>query len=102
MKIHKGDEVYVLAGKFRGERANVEEALPGANKVFLEGLNMAKRHTKQAGSTMQAGIIDKLMPVDASTVAIWCDSHKGPAKVGYRKTDEGVKVRVCRKCGEVL
>ena len=102
MKIHKGDEVFVLAGKFRGERANVEEALPTSNKVILDGLNIAKRHTKQAGSTMQAGIIDKLMPVDASTVAIWCDSHKGPAKVGYRKTDEGVKVRVCRKCGEVL
>ena len=102
MKIKKGDEVFVLAGKFRGERAHVEEAFPASDKVILDGLNIAKRHTKQAGSTMQAGIIDKLMPVDASTVAIWCDSHKGPAKVGYRKTDEGVKVRVCRKCGEVL
>jgi large subunit ribosomal protein L24 len=102
MKIRKGDEVYVLAGKFRGEHANVEEALPGANKVFLEDLNMAKRHTKQTGSTMQAGIIDKLMPVDASNVALWCDNHKGPAKVGYKKSDEGAKVRVCRKCGEVL
>jgi large subunit ribosomal protein L24 len=101
MKIRKGDEVYVLAGKFRGERANVEEALPGANKVILDGLNIAKRHTKQAGSTMQAGIIDKLMPLDVSNVALWCDSHKGPAKVSY-KTEEGVKHRVCRKCGEAL
>jgi large subunit ribosomal protein L24 len=101
MKIRKGDEVYVLAGKFRGERANVEEALPGANKVILDGLNIAKRHTKQAGSTMQAGIIDKLMPLDVSNVALWCDNHKGPAKVAY-KTEEGVKHRVCRKCGEAL
>ena len=102
MKIHKGDEVYVLAGKFRGERANVEEALPSANKVILDGLNIAKRHTKQAGSTMQAGIIDKLMPLDASNVAIWCTGHKGPAKVGYKTDDDGVKHRVCRKCGETL
>ena len=101
MKIRKGDEVYVLAGKFRGERANVEEAMPGANKVILDGLNIAKRHTKQAGSTMQAGIIDKLMPLDASNVALWCDNHKGPAKIGS-KTVDGVKSRVCRKCGEVL
>jgi len=101
MKIRKGDEVYVLAGKFRGERANVEEALPGANKVILDGLNIARRHTKQSGSTMQAGIIDKLMPLDASNVALWCDNHKGPAKVGY-KVDGGVKLRVCRKCGEAL
>ena len=89
-------------GKFRGERANVEEALPSANKVILDGLNIAKRHTKQAGSTMQAGIIDKLMPLDASNVAIWCDGHKGPAKVGYKTDDDGVKHRVCRKCGETL
>jgi len=102
MRIRKGDTVQVLSGKHRGKRGQVMVALPEQGKVIVDGANMAKRHTKQAGSTMQAGIIDKLMPVDASTVAIWCDSHKGPAKVGYRKTDEGVKVRVCRKCGEVL
>ena len=101
MKIRKGDDVLVLAGKFRGERAKVEEALPGANKVILDGLNIAKRHTKQAGSTMQAGIIDKLMPLHVSNVALWCAGHKGPAKVGYRVTDD-VKLRVCRKCGETL
>lgn len=101
MKIHKGDDVLVLAGKFRGERAKVEEALPASQKVILDGLNIAKRHTKQAGATMQAGIIDKLMPLHVSNVALWCDGHKGPAKVGYKITDDA-KVRVCRKCGESL
>jgi large subunit ribosomal protein L24 len=101
MKIHKGDDVIVLSGKFRGERANVEEALPTANKVILDGLNIAKRATKQSGATMQAGIIDKLMPLHASNVAIWCPKHKGPAKVGYEIKDDK-KVRVCRKCGGVL
>ena len=101
MKIRKGDDVLVLAGKFRGERAKVEEALPAKNKVVLEGLNVVKRHTKQTSQTMQAGIIDKLMPLHASNVALWCSGHKGPAKVGYKITDDG-KVRVCRKCGEVL
>ena len=101
MKIHKGDEVLVLAGKFRGERAKVEEAMPASQKVILDGLNIAKRHTKQAGSTMQAGIIDKLMPLHVSNVALWCDGHKGPAKVGYKVVD-GAKTRVCRKCGGSL
>ena len=101
MKIRKGDEVLVLAGKFRGERARVVEALPKANKVILDGINIAKRATKQQGATMQAGIIDKLMPLDASNVALWCDKHKGPARVGY-DTADGAKSRVCRKCGEVL
>jgi large subunit ribosomal protein L24 len=101
MKIHKGDEVLVLTGKFRGERANVEEALPSVNKVILDNLNVAKRATKQSGRTMQAGIIDKLMPLNASNVAVWCPKHKGPAKIGYQIVDEK-KARVCRKCGEVL
>jgi large subunit ribosomal protein L24 len=95
MKIRKGDDVLVLSGKFRGERAQVEEAMPASNKVILDGLNIAKRHT------MQAGIIDKLMPLHVSNVALWCAGHKGPAKVGYKIAD-GTKVRVCRKCGETL
>jgi large subunit ribosomal protein L24 len=50
---------------------------------------------------MQAGIIDKVMPLHVSNVALWCAGHKGPAKVGYKIAD-GTKVRVCRKCGETL
>ena len=101
MKILKGDDVIVLAGKYRGERANVEEALPAVNKVILDNLNVAKRATKQRGATMQAGIIDKLMPLSASNVAVWCPKHKGPARIGFDVVD-GKKVRVDRKCGEVL
>jgi large subunit ribosomal protein L24 len=101
MKIRKGDDVLVLAGKFRGERARVEEAFPAQSKVILEGLNVAKRHTKQTGNMMQAGIIDKVMPLHVSNVALWCGGHKGPAKVGSKIVD-GTKVRVCRKCGETL
>jgi large subunit ribosomal protein L24 len=101
MKILKGDDVIVLTGKFRGERSRVEEALPKVNKVILDNLNVAKRATKQSGRTMQAGIIDKVMPLNASNVAVWCPKHKGAAKIGYEVVDEK-KIRVCRKCGEVL
>ena len=68
MKIRKGDNVIVLSGKFRGERGVVEEAFPAANKVIVEGLNVAKRHTKQTGTMMQAGIIDKLMQIGRAHV----------------------------------
>jgi len=101
MKIRKGDDIVVLAGKFRGERAKVEEALPASDQVILDSLNTVKRHTKQQGSTLQAGIIDKAMPLHVSNIALWCDGHKGPAKVGFKTVDD-VKVRVCRKCGEAL
>ncbi len=101
MKIKKGDEIIVLAGKFRGERAKVEAAMPASDQVVLDSLNISKRHTRQAGTTMQAGIIDKFMPLHVSNVALWCSGHKGPARVGV-KVDEGEKIRVCRKCGETL
>jgi len=101
MKIRKGDDIIVLAGKFRGERAKVEEALPASDQVILDSLNTVKRHTKQQGATLQAGIIDKAMPLHVSNIALWCGGHKGPAKVGFKTVDD-VKVRVCRKCGEAL
>ena len=101
MKIHKGDEIIVLAGKYRGERAKVEEAMPATNQVVLDSLNTVKRHMRQQGANLQAGIIDKFMPLHVSNVALWCSGHKGPAKAGF-KDEDGAKVRVCRKCGEAL
>ena len=101
MKIRKGDEVVVLSGKFRGHKAAVVSAHPASGKVVVDGVNIAKRHTKQQGSTLQAGIIDKFMPIPVSTVALWCSKHDGPAKAGY-KVEGGSKQRVCRKCGADL
>ena len=101
MKIKKGDDIIVLAGKYRGERAKVERAIPANDKVILDSLNISKRHMKKTGQMQQAGIIDKFMPLHVSNVALWCSGHKGPAKAGFDERD-GTKVRVCRKCGEVL
>jgi large subunit ribosomal protein L24 len=105
MRVHKGDEIIVLAGKFRGEHANVKEAIPSTNQVVLDSLNIVKRHTRPSstpqGVQRPGGIIDKFVPMHVSNVALWCNGHKGPAKVGF-VDDDGEKVRVCRKCGEVL
>jgi large subunit ribosomal protein L24 len=107
MKIKKGDQVVVLSGKHRGEMTDVLTVLPSRNAVILNSVNIAKRHSKNRGRTkagssvMQGGIIDKLMPIDASAVALWCSKHSGPARAGYRD-EKGKKVRFCRKCGEEL
>ncbi len=101
MKLHKGDKIVVLSGKFRGTRSVVEEARPATNQVIVTGVNVAKRHTKAQGQTMQGGIIDKAMPMSASAVALWCDKHDGPAKAGM-KIDGGTKTRICKKCGADL
>ncbi|MDP7542236.1 MAG: 50S ribosomal protein L24 [Acidimicrobiales bacterium] len=99
MKIHKGDKVRVLTGKDRGKEGVVSRALPADDKVIIEGVNLAKRHQKPTKATMQGGIIDKAMPIDVSNVAVLSPADDKPTRVGYRLTDDGTKVRVCRRTG---
>ena len=98
MKIHKGDLVVVLQGKDRGKEGVVMRAIPKESKVIVEGVNIAKKHQKATKATMQAGIIDKDMPIHVSNVALWCNKC-GATRIGYRFADDGKKIRVCRRCG---
>jgi len=97
MKLKSGDTVMVVAGKDAGKESKVAHVYPDRNKVLVEGVNTAKRHTKPTGQTMQGGIIDKDMPIDASNVMIVCEKC-GPTRIGYRFDDEGAKHRTCVKC----
>jgi large subunit ribosomal protein L24 len=100
MKLRKGDPVVVLSGKDKGKEGTVLRVLPKEGKVIVEGVNIAKKHQRPVRATMQAGIIDKDMPMDASNVAY---VHKGKAtRLGYRFDDDGKKVRVARRTGEVI
>jgi large subunit ribosomal protein L24 len=99
MKLKKGDHVVVLKGKDRGKDGVIMRVLPAENKVIVEGVNVAKKHQKATRATMQAGIIDKDMPIDASNVAIL--SRGKPSRIGYR-IEDGKKVRIAMKTGEVL
>ena len=98
MRIRKGDRVRVLTGKDRGKEGEVSRALPGKNKVIVDGVNVAKKHQKPTRATMQGGIIDKDMPIPVANVAILCSSC-GPTRIGYRFDPDGTKVRTCKKCG---
>ena len=100
MRLKKGDRVRVLSGKDRGDEGEVMRVFPREGKVIVDGVNTAKKHQKSTGPTMQAGIIDKDMPIPASNVAFVCPSC-GPTRIGYRM-DGDRKIRVCKKCkGEV-
>jgi large subunit ribosomal protein L24 len=98
LKLRKGDRVRVLSGKDIGKEGEITRVLPDSNRVIIDGINVAKKHQRQTRATMQAGIIDKDMPVSASNVAILCDKC-GPTRIGYRFDDDGTKIRVCKKCG---
>src|SRR5262245_5411567 len=99
MKLKKGDNVVVLQGKDKGREGTIRRAILESNKVSVDGVNIVRKHQRQTRATMQAGIIDKEMPLDASNVALL---HKGkPTRVGY-KTVDGKKVRIARTSGETI
>jgi len=100
MKLKKGDTVLVIAGKDKGKEGEIVRALPRENKIIVSGVNIAKKHQKQTKQTMQGGIIDRDMPVHVSNVML---VHKGkPTRVGYKIQDDGTKVRVAKRTGEVI
>ena len=102
MRIRKDDRVQVLQGKHRGKQGAVMKVDPEKGMVIVDGANMAKRHTKPHGQTMQGGIIDKDMPLHVSAVAIVCKSCDRPTRIGMKMDEAGRKVRICRRCGSEL
>jgi large subunit ribosomal protein L24 len=101
MKLKKGDRVRVLTGKDRGDEGDIMRVFPKTGKVIVEGVNVAKKHQRALRATMQAGIIDKDMPLPASNVAIVCRGCGKPTRIGYR-IEGNNKVRICKKCESEL
>jgi len=129
-EIRKGDTVVVLSGKDAGKRGKVErvvriDAAPrggrsifrrgssaGGVKVVIEGINIAKRHTKpRQGSSSgiggapkiePGGILEIAHPVPIGKVMIVCPSCGKPTRIAHATLETGRRVRVCRHCGEQL
>jgi large subunit ribosomal protein L24 len=102
MKVRKGDRVVVLSGKDRGKEGVVMFAYPSKGRVIVDGVNIAKKHQKPTRATMQGGIIDKEMSIDASNVAVISPQDGKPTRVGYRFDSDGTKVRICKRTGADL
>jgi large subunit ribosomal protein L24 len=98
MELRTGDTVVVIAGKDKGKESRIATVMPKKGKIIVEGVATARRHTKPRGQTMQGGIVDKYMPIDASNVMIVCPSC-GPTRIGHKVDADGHKRRICVKCG---
>jgi len=103
MKIRKGDTVEVISGDDRGTRGTVHRVLPAEGRVVVSGVNMIKKHQRRTGDVRtQVGIIQREAPVNISNVALVCPRCNKATRVGYRFTEDGTKVRVCRSCDETI
>ena len=99
-KIRRDDQVLVTTGKERGKQGQVREVLVKKQRVVVQGLNMVKRHQRQRTEREPAGIIEKEAPIHLSNVRLVCRACSKPTRVGHRVRPDGLKVRVCRKCGQ--
>ena len=102
MKVKKNDNVLVVAGKDRGKKGKVRFAYPDDEKIVVEGVNMVKRHLKAIREVRQAGIVEREAPMNVSNVMLLCNKCNKPTRVGYRRLEDGSRVRVCRVCHEVI
>jgi len=101
LKIKKGDKVIVLSGRDKGKTGEVLKAFPRDNKVIVQGVNMIKRHQKPT-TTVQGGIIEREAKIHVSNVANVDPKDNKPTRVGFKKLEDGTKVRFAKRSGEVI
>lgn len=97
MKIKKGDNVQVIAGKDRGKTGTVLRILPEDNRLSVEGINMYRKRVRAKRAGQKGESVSVPRPLTASNVMLVCKNCKRPVRVGYR--GEGrAKERFCKKC----
>lgn len=99
MKIKKGDNVIVIAGKDKGKTGVVSQTLPKTDQVLIDDVNVVTRHQKNRRARSQGQIIEKTMPIHVSNVSLL--EGKKAVRVGY-KVEDGKKVRISRASGKTI
>jgi large subunit ribosomal protein L24 len=100
--LKKDDIVQVITGKEKGKKGKVLAFFSETGKLTVEKLNMLKRHVKSDGKSRQAGIVEKEGSIHVSNVLVVCDKCGKGVRVKRKKLEDGKRVRVCMKCGEVI
>lgn len=101
MRIHKGDNIKVVAGKDRGKIGTVARALPGQESVVVEGVNMRKHHVRARRSGQKGEIVQFAAPLHVSNVRLVCGACGKATRIGYR-VEGTVKNRTCKKCSATV
>ena len=101
-RIRKGDTVVVVTGADKGRRGAVLQILPKEDRAVVQGVRIAKRHTKPTGMGQPGGIIEKEATIHLSNLKLVDPVSDKPTKVGFRVLDDGRKVRVAKATGQVI
>jgi large subunit ribosomal protein L24 len=101
LKIKKGDNVVVIAGRDKGKTGEVLRVMPAEARVIVQGVHIAKRHTRPRMGE-PGGIIEKELPIHISNIAHIDPQTRKPTRVGYKFLEDGRKVRFARRSGEMI
>ena len=101
-KIHRGDDVIVIAGKDKGRRGTVLKVL-NDNRVVVESINIAKKHQKpNPNAGVAGGIIEREMPIDISNIMVFNPTTNKGDRIGFKVLKDSKKVRFFKSNGEVV
>jgi large subunit ribosomal protein L24 len=102
MRVVKNDTVKILSGKYSGKTGKVLKVFPDQNRLIVEGVNIIKKHTKPSQKSPQGGIIEKESTIHVSNVMVIDPKTSEPTRVGFKFLEDGTKVRISKKSGEML
>lgn len=100
LNVRKGDNVKVIGGKDLGKEGKVLSANPSSERVVVEKVNLVKKANRPTQQNPQGGITTIEAPIHVSNVMLVCPACNKPTRIAHRFNDDGVKVRVCKKCGK--
>lgn len=98
LKIKKGDNVRVMAGKDKGKTGKITQVFPQLGKVVVDGVGKTVKHAKTRKQGDKGQKIEFFGPINAASVALVCPKCGKPTRVGYQLADGGKKTRICKKC----
>ena len=99
MKLKKGDNVAVIAGRDKGKSGVIEYSFPNVEKVIVKGIHVMKKHLKPSQKNPKGGIIDINKKLDSSNLMLICPNCGKNTRIGFLISDKS-KIRICKKCNK--
>ncbi len=98
----KGDNVLVISGDDKGKKGKIVDIFPDKRQAIIEGVNFLRKHNKPTQKVPQGGIVKKEGPLHISNIKLICNKCNQATAIKRERTKEGKRVRVCKKCGEII
>lgn len=102
LRINKDDKVKIIKGKDRGKTGKVLRIESAKNRVYVEGINIVKKHMRQKDQSKPGGVLKKEGPVNISNIRLICPNCGKAVRVGFNVRESGKKTRICRKCNQEI